>query len=296
MNSFSFFNVHGLKPDSVPSKVPFISDTLHDKKQLFIGLTETWLKTHKDAEINIEGYQIFRADRKRRKKKGRLSGGVAAYICDEIANKSETKIAYSDGVVEVLGLHSPSENLFIAIMYRQPDDSKGGYTSKSKELKTALSKLAKVISDIPAPAPNIIFGGDFNLPHASWPEGIPTPGATKDEKEMLIDLNNFCDEHFLKQHITTPTHVAGNTLDLLFTNNDCLLHSYACTKPLQSTSDHYIIEGSTQFKVCPDTFSEAKPDFMSPFDKLNFHSSEVKAIFLFKTYVMNSAFRICQHI
>jgi len=72
----------------------------------------------------------------------------------------QTKIAYSDGVIEILGLHSPSENLFIAIINRQPDDSKGGYTSKSKELKNALSKLAKVISDIPAPAPNIIFGGD----------------------------------------------------------------------------------------------------------------------------------------
>ena len=93
---------------------------------------------------------------------------------------------------------------------------------------------------------------------------------------MLIDLDNFCNEHFLKQHIEIPTHVAGNTLDLLFTNNDSLLHSYECVKPPQSTSDHYIVKGSTLFNVCKDAISEARPDFLSPFDKLNFHSSEIK--------------------
>ena len=42
LSSFSYFNVQGLAPQTKPSKVPFISDQLHNNNQLFIGLTETW--------------------------------------------------------------------------------------------------------------------------------------------------------------------------------------------------------------------------------------------------------------
>ena len=53
-----------------------------------MALTETWLKSHKDAEVSVDGFQIFRADRKRKKKgsRGRLSGGVAAYVNDDLAS------------------------------------------------------------------------------------------------------------------------------------------------------------------------------------------------------------------
>lgn len=91
LNRFSFLNIHGLKPATVPSKVPYLSDMLNHENHLFIGLTETWLKDHKDAELKIEGYQLFRSDRKRSKtgKRGRLSGGAAAYIRDDIASRTE---------------------------------------------------------------------------------------------------------------------------------------------------------------------------------------------------------------
>ena len=69
MSNFSIFNVHGLKPNTVPSKVPYIADRLIESNQLFMGITETWLKDHKDAELYINGYTLFRADRKRIKKR-----------------------------------------------------------------------------------------------------------------------------------------------------------------------------------------------------------------------------------
>ena len=93
-----------------------------------MALTETWLHSHKDAELKIEGYQLFRSDRNRRKKsnRGRYSGGVAAYVQDSFASQMEVKLQYSNGVVEVLGLFCASQNLFFAVVYRQPDDSAGG--------------------------------------------------------------------------------------------------------------------------------------------------------------------------
>ena len=100
---------------------------LNHENHLFIGLTETWLKDHKDAELKIEGYQLFRSDRKRCKtgKRGSLSGGAAAYIRDDIASRTEYSLVFSNGVVEILGLNCPSENLFIAVIYRQPNDALG---------------------------------------------------------------------------------------------------------------------------------------------------------------------------
>ena len=65
MNAYSVFNVRGLKGSTIQSKVPYIADVLHESNQLFIALTETWLHKHKDAELDIEGYSIFRDDRKR---------------------------------------------------------------------------------------------------------------------------------------------------------------------------------------------------------------------------------------
>ena len=65
LNSFSVFNVHGLKPNTVPSKVPYIADLLSESKQLFMAVTETWLSNHKDGELEIDGYKLFRGDRKR---------------------------------------------------------------------------------------------------------------------------------------------------------------------------------------------------------------------------------------
>ena len=104
--TFSVFNVQGLKPRTVPSKVPFLKDLLHQGNQLFIALSETWLRDHRDAEVAIDGYTIFRQDRQpsRNRRRGRDSGGVAFYVRDDMAATAEPVLNFSNGVVEVLGL------------------------------------------------------------------------------------------------------------------------------------------------------------------------------------------------
>lgn len=81
LNSFTLWNCRGLKPRTVPSKVPYIQDLVRDKNQLFMALTETWLAGHTDAELSIDGYTLFRQDRKRQgSRRGRDSGGIAASL------------------------------------------------------------------------------------------------------------------------------------------------------------------------------------------------------------------------
>jgi len=69
-------------------KCLYITDRLRQSNQLFMAITETWLKDHKDTELKISGYELFRADRERKKnsRRGRLSGGPAAYVKDDIAS------------------------------------------------------------------------------------------------------------------------------------------------------------------------------------------------------------------
>ncbi len=159
LSSFSVFNVRGLKPMTVPSKVPYVGDLLAEKNQLFMAVTETWLQNHKDAEVATDGYKFFRSDRKRRKKsaRGRLSGGVGCYVKTDIAATMELMVDYSNGVIELLGLYSKSKNIFIAVIYRQPDDRIGGNRSTEKEFQVALNKLQSSFTRLPDPAPNIIF-------------------------------------------------------------------------------------------------------------------------------------------
>ena len=243
-----------------------------------MALTETWLHNHKDAELFIDGYKLFRADRKRRKKssRGRFSGGVGLYVRSDLACTMEIDLNYSSGVVEVLALHSTVANLYIVVLYRQPDDLVGNNRSTEKEFQAALKKIGSSLANLPTPSPNIIICGDFNIPHVSWPIGSPTTGSSTMEKEMLKGISELSNEHFLSQQIMCPTHIAGGTLDLLFCNNDSIIHSYSTLEPLRSTSDHFVVEVNTPILRDIDGEEETKPGFASPLDNLNFHSSDIE--------------------
>ena len=248
-------------------------------KLLFIALTETWLRDHLDAEVNIEGYKIFRQDRVRSRlnRKGRDGGGTACYLKDDIAAGTDTIINFSNEVIEVLGLHVKLKNLVLIIVYRQPDNRVGGHRSTHVHFKEALDKLHDVIMQLPKPTPDIIMCGDFNLPHALWPVGTIKAGASTDEQVMIKDLVVFKNEFYLAQEIMKPTHNKGNILDLLFTNNCELLHSYECNESL--FSDHYLIDGKINYKstVCVKEKNTDIPNEISTtnFDQLNFFSEKI---------------------
>ena len=78
LTMFSYLNIRGLIPQTVPSKVPYVTDELISTSAAFFAMTETWLtNSHLAAELQIDGYSIFRQDRQRKKAKfGRSSGGM----------------------------------------------------------------------------------------------------------------------------------------------------------------------------------------------------------------------------
>ena len=142
-----------------------------------MALTETWLSEHIDAELTIDGYTLFRQDRKRqRRRRGRDSGGVAVYMRNDIAADVITVASYSNGVIEIIGLYSKTKNLLLFVVYRQPDDIAGGHRSTQLEFKQALGKLEETLSSTNNPMPEVILCGDFNLPNSVWKENIEIGG------------------------------------------------------------------------------------------------------------------------
>ena len=276
MNSFSVFNVHGLKPNTVPSKVPYIADLLLDKNQLFMAITETWLHNHKDGEVQIDGYKLFRGDRKRVKRtsRGRFSGGVGCYVRTDLACTFEILINYSNGVVELLCLFSRVLNMYIAVVYRQPDDRVGNHRSTDAEFLPVIEKLSKSLAGLPDPCPNIFFCGDFNLPHANWFDGSVSTGCSTSEQLMIQKVKQLQNDHFLEQYVTSPTQVDGGTLDLVFCNNSAIMHSYQTIHPLRSISDHFVVEVSTPL-CASNTEDEERPPLIAALDNLNFHSNDI---------------------
>ncbi len=188
----------------------------------------------------------------------------------------EIMINFSNGVVELLCLYSKVYNLYIAIIYRQPDDRIGNHRSTEKEFLPAINKLKQSLSNLPDPSPNIFFCGDFNLPHATWPDGIFTQGCTRSEQSMLETVSQLQDEHFLNQYVTSPTHIDGGVLDLVFSNNSSVIHSYETLQPLRSTSDHFVVEVSTPLLCNTSKEEKEKPPLLSAFDNLNFFSNDIQ--------------------
>ena len=262
-------NIAGLKPQTTPSKVPFIKGVLKDKNQLFIGLTETWLKRHKQAELTIDGYKLYRSDRTGRKHThGRFSGGTGLYLRSDLAATSEQLLKFSNGVVEALVTYSQKENLLLAVVYRQPDASSSNYRSGATELTEALNAISTSIDNIQG-TPDIILCGDFNLPGINWKSGLNLSTTNALHKSMF----EFQDKHFLSQLVAKPTHSAGNILDLIFTNNRQLIQEISSNHT--TYSDHYHVEASTFFKSHFARTQKQTRTFSNVFDTLNFFSDDV---------------------
>ena len=236
--------MEGLKT-SASSSIPYVRDILEEHKLLFFLLTETWLRDQVDAELHINGYNLFRVDRSRKKKRrGRNSGGVAAYVNSEIA--VDVILEYSCGVIEALCMHMATLNLVVCVTYRQPDDLVGGNRSTEDEFNAFVGKITEVVSTLPTPTPNIVLAGDFNLPHASWPSGTPKQGASRAEKAMIQSLTALSEQHFLTQINEQPSHQAGNILDLILTNCPDNFIALEMT-PSAPISSHHLVSCTTLF-------------------------------------------------
>ena len=125
-----------------------------------VALTESHLKSGiLDAEIQLSGFQVFRADRRDEIRKG----GVITYVKEFYARGLKVLTSGCNGSVEWLVLFLPVIKSVVINIYRPP-------TCEEALFFNALKDVAEVINGLGNPMPMIIMCGDYNFPNIKWNE------------------------------------------------------------------------------------------------------------------------------
>ena len=191
------------------------SDT---KSDIIIG-TETWLVSpeedeengHKNSELLLEDYDIFRRDRPTR------GGGVLIAVkkdlcCEEISSSKETEAIFCKINIK------NSRPLVIGSVYRAPDLDLELCRKLSAEIYNTFNKSQGSI---------FWLGGDFNLPDINWKnQDIQSNRYPHQINELFLEMSQ---DLGLQQLVDFPTR-GTSILDLFFTNkpdlvNECRLLS-----------------------------------------------------------------------
>ena len=129
----------------------------------------------------------------------RPGSGVCLYLRKNIIYKICLK--YSNSVCDLLIVKIHSPDLIIILVYRPP-------SIPLSDFDEIINKTREFILSLPAPLPNIILIGDFNMTEVIW----DNPPAYYPSSELLIDFATLL---FLNQQVSTPTR-KSNVLDFIF--------------------------------------------------------------------------------
>ena len=167
--------------------------------RIFLPLTETWL-TDKDcahrAEVIAPGYKLYDHPRT-----GRTGGGTAL-MCREsitvtkVAVGEKRSFEFSEWIILGLG----SRKIRIVIVYRLQYSPNHPVTTG-----VFFDEFSDYLESIILSSEPLLITGDFNI-HVNV-VGDP-------HKLKLLEL---LETMGLQQHVITPTHESGNTLDLIIT-------------------------------------------------------------------------------
>ena len=182
-----------------------------------IGVTETWLSPCiYDNEILPSQYTIFRQDRSSR------GGGVLLAISKSISASPVSSPPDLEAVSVVCDLNEP---LTFCVVYVPPNATDRYHSC----LRNYLTHLVSI-------SINVIFMGDFNYSDVSWDRLDGCTQASHLFCDLLFDLN-------LHQLVNVPTHVQGNTLDLVVTNLHNRITSLTVTQDTHYfiNTDHFLV-------------------------------------------------------
>ena len=227
----------------------------------FIAVTETWLQSHiTDAQINIENFNVARADRL-----DRTGGGAALYLHKSIPIL--TSAAYSDGMCECIFVKPAITNLRIFVIYRPPNSNHNSFQKLAEFIKNCIDEHSNDSSQI-------IITGDLNFPFIDWETEEIYSGASIEHKQSALCFIKLLKSSLLTQCVLEPTR-GNNILDLFCVRDD---HMVKSVKVEESTiSDHNLVQVCLHLDVDPPEVEE-ESDETESFDSLNFHKADFKEI------------------
>ena len=147
-------------------------------------------------------------------KDGNVNGGGVFVATSDRIISYEIPDLDTDCEIILAGLHfSGSKPFYLASFYKPPNKT-------SQPLEDLASSYNKLITLHKRPSPNIIIGGDFNLPGIDW-ETWQTGCTNKAQHKVLLE---FLLNSSLSQPISQATrHTSNSILDILITSSPNLI-------------------------------------------------------------------------
>merc|ERR1712002_845858 len=266
-------NTQGLITKNSDKKLKMIKEYTKEEKIMAMNFTETHYTGTIKESANIEGYNIFRCDRKKRK-----GGGVAIYLHEKVEAEIICEIRHKG--CEMVAINIPELQTINIVVYRPPDTIKIVFDK-------ILDEIEKICRNTPKPEPTLILSGDFNFPFVKWnrmPSGACTwkyktekketkPNISNDTRMQFVRLMEICDENCMLQVVEEETR-GRNTLDLIYTNEVSLVTDIDVNE--SDISDHHRIEISTNYKIKEEKIQQNKSEKKDTMTSLNFHAKENK--------------------
>ncbi|KAK4815580.1 hypothetical protein QYF61_004097 [Mycteria americana] len=209
---------------------------VHQENYDMVAITETWWGDSHNWSAAMDGYKLFRRDRR-----GRRGGGVALYIRECL---DSLELDDGDDRVECLWVRirgkANKADIVVGVCYRPPNQDEETDELFYKQLGEASRPLA------------LVLVGDFNLTDICWKYN------TAERKQSRRFLECVA-ENFLTQLVSKPMR-EGALLDLLFTNREGLV-SHVMVGGCLGQSDHEIIEFLIRGEVRRGVSKTATLDF-----------------------------------
>ncbi|KAK4813839.1 hypothetical protein QYF61_001937 [Mycteria americana] len=201
---------------SMGNKQEELEAIVHQENYDMVAITETrWDDSH-NWSAAMDGYKLFRRDRR-----GRRAGGVALYVRECL---DSLELDDGDDRVECVWLRirgkANKADIVVGVCYRPPNQDKKTDELFYKQLGEASRSLA------------LVLVGDLNLPDVCWKYN------TAERKQSRRFLECVAD-NFLTHLVSEPTR-EGAPLDLLFTNREGLV-SHVMVGGRLGQSDHKMI-------------------------------------------------------
>ncbi|CAJ0923047.1 unnamed protein product [Ranitomeya imitator] len=190
-----------------------------------VGITETWLDESYDWAVNLQGYSLFRKDRKNRR-----GGGVCLYVKSCLKSTLREDISEGNEDVESIWVEihggKNGNKILIGVCYKPPNIT-----------ETMESLLLKQIDEA-ATHNEVLVMEDFNYPDINWE--TETCETHKGNRFLLITKKNY-----LSQLVQNPTRGAA-LLDLILSNRPDRITNLQVVGHL-GNSDHNIVQFHLSF-------------------------------------------------
>jgi len=200
------------------------------KPDIIMGTESHLDNTIATSEVFPPGYtDIFRNDRNCN------GGGVFLAISETLVATEHAKSPNSELIWAKITLRG-SKPLYAGAFYRPPNID----NQPIEDLHSSLENIPDRNNNLP----NIILGGDLNLPSIDWENNNVKhqPQYGLNINQELVDMVN---DHSLSQCVQEPTR-ENNILDLLFTTNPDLVRS---VKVEAGMSDHRVVIADLDLKA-----------------------------------------------